>query len=408
MGIERRSGARRRGAVLLGATTFVVVALAVACTPPPTAPPPPPVPGPPEISSFGAIAERSAAPVVATLGWRISDPDSASLTCRVDVDGDGSVERIIEPCRSIDSVLAQFDTAGTRTATLEVDDGEYPPVTAQTTIAVADGPDETYEITLRRDPAMAPEFAAAFDEAATRWESVITAGVADVALDLPDGLFGWVPGFSGVVDDVLIDARVGPIDGPGGTLGRAGGLAIRQPQWQPYWGVMEFDEADLAALAATGRLEDVIVHEMGHVLGLGPSWLLTGRVSDLFDPAYNGPAGVAAYQELGGNHLVPLENEGAVGTILGHWRESVFGDELMTGFLGSRPAVMSRLTIAALADLGYGVDLSQAEEYSLLTTAAARDHGGHDHDGHDHGGHDHGEVPHSDPIPPFLDGIPGV
>jgi hypothetical protein len=75
----------------------------------------------------------------------------------------------------------------------------------------------------------------------------------------------------------------------------------------------------------------------------------------------------------------------------------------MTGFLGSRPAVMSRLTIAALADLGYGVDLSQAEEYSLFSDAAARAGGGGDH-----GGHDHGEVPHSEPIPPFLDGIPGV
>ncbi|MFN7151650.1 MAG: leishmanolysin-related zinc metalloendopeptidase, partial [Microthrixaceae bacterium] len=164
----------------------------------------------------------------------------------------------------------------------------------------------------------------------------------------------------------------------------------------------------LAALAARGQLEDVIVHEMGHVLGLGPSWLLTGRVSDLFDPAYTGPAGVAAYQELGGNHFVPLENEGAVGTILGHWRESVFGDELMTGYLGARPAIMSRLTIAALADLGYGVDLSQAEDYSLLITAAARAQGEPDHGDADDSGHDHGDVPHSDPIPPFLDGIPGA
>lgn len=408
---ERRNGPRRRRAVLFSATTIVAVALAVACTPPPTSPPP--LPGPPEISSFGAVAQRSAAPVVATLGWRVSDPDSSSLTCRVDVDGDGTVERIIEPCRSIDSVLAQFDTAGTRTATLEVDDGEYPPVTAQTTIDVADGPDETYEITLRRDPSMAPEFAAAFDTAAARWESVITAGVADIGLDLPEGLFGWVPGFSGVVDDVLIDARVGPIDGAGGTLGRAGGLAIRQPQWQPYWGIMEFDEADLAALAASGRLEDVIVHEMGHVLGLGANWILTGMVSDLLDPAYTGPAGVAAYQELGGNHLVPLENEGALGTILGHWRESVFGDELMTGYLGGRPAIMSRLTIAALADLGYGVDLSKAQDYSLLTAPAARApgdtvHDGDDHGDSDHGDHAHGDIPHSEPIPPFLDGIPGA
>lgn len=396
MGSERRNGARRRGAVLIGATTVMAAALAVACAPPTTTPPP--TPGPPVITSFTASAERAAAPVVATLGWRISDPDTASLTCRVDVDGDGTVDRVIEPCRNVDSVLAQFDTAGTRTPTLEVDDGLYPPVTAPTSVPVADGPDESYEITLRLDPSMDPQFAAAFDAAATRWETVITAGVDDIRLDLPDGLFGWVPGFGGLVDDVLIDARVSPIDGEGGTLGRAGGLAIRLPQWQPYWGIMEFDSADLAELAERGRLEDVILHEMGHVLGLGANWVLTGRVTDLLDPEYNGPAGVAAYQELGGNRFVPLEDDGELGTILGHWRESVFGDELMTGYLGSRPAVMSRLTIAALADAGYGVDLGQAEPYSLPNAPALRRDGGADPLGH----------LHTEPIAPFLDGIPGA
>ena len=43
----------------------------------------------------------------------------------------------------------------------------------------------------------------------------------------------------------------------------------------------------------------------------------------------------------------------------------------MTGYLGRRPARMSRLTIAALADLGYGVDLGQADPYTLPTPSAA-------------------------------------
>ena len=37
----------------------------------------------------------------------------------------------------------------------------------------------------------------------------------------------------------------------------------------PVRGIMEFDSADLAALEASGQFENVILHEMGHVLGCG-------------------------------------------------------------------------------------------------------------------------------------------
>ena len=174
---------------------------------------------------------------------------------------------------------------------------------------------------------------------------------------------------------VLIDARDTAIDGPGQVLGQAGALLVRSGPWLPYYGIMQFDTADLEVLAGQGRLHDVILHEMGHVLGLGPSWLLTGRVVDpLTDPRYNGPAGVAAYQELGGSGNVPLENDGELGTVLSHWRESVFGDELMTGYLGFSPTALSRLTVAALADQGYGVDLGAADPY-VLPGAALRSTG---------------------------------
>jgi len=378
------------------ASVLFTAMIAAACAPMPGPPSPPPPPGPPVITSFTARAQRSIAPVVATYQWRVSDPNRDLLTCRLDVDSDGVVDREIVPCRSIDTVLEQFDTAGTRSATLEVSDGSFDAVVATASLPVTAGPPEPFDITLRLDPGMRPEFRQAFEDAAARWEQVLVAGVADVPLQLPAGLFGWVPGFDGVVDDVLIDARDSAIDGPGNILGRAGGLLIREPDWQPYWGLMEFDTADLDELARTGRLGDVILHEMGHVLGLGASWALTGLVADLFtDPSYTGRAGVAAHQELGGVRNVPLENEGGQGTVVGHWRESVFGDELMTGFLGRNAAPMSRLTIAALADLGYGVDLEQADPY-VLPAPLARSRS---------------SVPaepelHTEQLPPFLDGLP--
>lgn len=386
-------GARRGVRVSLGILVLGAVAVVAACAPPPTPPAPP---GPPVITGFAARSARTDAPVVVTYGWQVSDPNNDVLTCRLDVDSDGTVDHEVLPCRSASSVLEQFDTMGTRTATLEVTDGTSAPVVATTSFTVGAGPSETFEITLRLDPGMRPEFRQAFTDAAARWESVIAAGVPDVRLDLPAGLFGWVPAYSGVVDDVLIDARDIAIDGSGQVLGRAGGLLIRQPRWQPYYGIMEFDTADLDDLAASGRLGDVILHEMGHVLGLGTNWVLTGFVTDLLtDPAYTGRGGVAAYQGLGGARYVPLENDGGLGTVVGHWREATFGDELMTGYLGSRPVRMSRLTIAALADLGYGVDLGAADPYTLPLPSARSSLPD-----------DSTEHLHTEPLTPFLGGLP--
>jgi hypothetical protein len=311
-------------------------------------------------------AQRSVAPVVGSLVWSISDPNPGALQCRVDVDGDGTFDRSIDPCSSASSVLVSFDAAGTHTLSLEVSDAMYEPVVATTTVEIAAGPSESYEITLRLDPTMRAEFRQAFEHAAARWSEVIVAGAPDQQLDLPAELFGWIPAYSGVVDDVLIDARDTPMDGPRGVLGRAAGLAIREGHWQPYWGLMEFDSDDLEMLQDQGRLGDVILHEMGHVLGLGGNWLLNGLVDNaLIDPGYTGAAGVAAYRELGGTGYVPLENGGGLGTMWGHWRESVFDRELMTGFIDAGNQYLSRLTVAALADQGYGVSLAAADDFEL-------------------------------------------
>jgi hypothetical protein len=62
---------------------------------------------------------------------------------------------------------------------------------------------------------------------------------------------------------------------------------------------------------------------------------------------------------------LPVENKGGQGTRNSHWRETVFGNELMTGFLSGTTQPLSRMTIASLADLGYKVDPSVADEFNL-------------------------------------------
>jgi hypothetical protein len=61
-----------------------------------------------------------------------------------------------------------------------------------------------------------------------------------------------------------------------------------------------------------------------------------------------------------------VENtEGTRGIRDNHWRESTFVTELMTGFIGTDLNPMSTVTIESLRDLGYEVDITQADRYSL-------------------------------------------
>ena len=55
----------------------------------------------------------------------------------------------------------------------------------------------------------------------------------------------------------------------GSILGQAGPCFIRPDSRLTVAGVMKFDSADVRGLIDNGKFKDVIVHEMGHVLGVG-------------------------------------------------------------------------------------------------------------------------------------------
>jgi hypothetical protein len=50
-----------------------------------------------------------------------------------------------------------------------------------------------------------------------------------------------------------------------------------------------------------------------------------------------------------------------------HWKEAVYDTELMTGYLekGGIPEPLSAMTIGSIADLGYTVDMSKAQDYTV-------------------------------------------
>ena len=236
---------------------------------------------------------------------------------------------------------------------------------------------------------------AAFNAAVTRWESIIRDDIPDVFVDVQDG--GTIEGLKvfGLVDDLLIYARLANIDGPGETLGSAGPREMRRQSKLPIVARMTFDTSDLGDFTPEA-LQDLYLHEMGHCLGIGTVWKRLGllrnpSITTLFgiipvevddaDTHFAGAEAIEAFNNAGGTDYadgkVPVENEkGGQGTRDGHWRQSVFGpNELMEGFASPSAATrqpLSAITIQSLYDLGYSVDVNQADAYTLPSPAAAK------------------------------------
>ncbi len=240
--------------------------------------------------------------------------------------------------------------------------------------AFASGAAGEYGIEIRFLSSVTASQIQAFDVARTKWGSAVIG-------DLPDAtVTGACDGnpLNETVDDLLILAEVVDIDGEGGVLGQAGPCFIRSSSSLPVVGIMSFDAADLANLEAAGLLDEVIVHEMGHVLGIGTIWNNLGLLqgAGTADPFFTGASALQAFDDVGGGSYggnpVPVANTGGVGTRDAHWRESVFVTELMTGFINGGVAnPLSVVSIASLEDLGYTVNLGAADAYTLPGAALA-------------------------------------
>jgi hypothetical protein len=203
-------------------------------------------------------------------------------------------------------------------------------------------------------------------------------GVAPVPLNIPsDYCIVGAPAVNETVPGIILYVQVSPIDGVGNILGSAGPCLLRTTTWLPLVGTVQLDVADMTSMLANGSLSGVVLHEMMHTLGFGTIWG-PGNQNEVpnqngTDPRYLGSTGMTEYSALGASDAasgVPVENTGGSGTRGSHWRESVFHTELMTGWADGAMQ-MSRVTIAALKDFGYDVDLTKADPFSLTASLLA-------------------------------------
>lgn len=213
-----------------------------------------------------------------------------------------------------------------------------------------------------------------YHDAVQRLEQIIVGDLPDIR-DAQGNL---------LVDDLVI--RINELSGMD-KLGEGGPTVLRSAAdgGLPSQGIVNMDRGEVTDFAKSFiqgsdandlqtmvdlLMKETIIHEVAHVLGMGPLWENFGL--NTVRGKYAGPNAVAAYREMINDPSVlyiPLEIWCGPGTDNVHWREDVFGSEVMTGLSQGPGAKISRLTIAGLEDLGYEVNYAAADEYSVAGAA---------------------------------------
>ena len=210
--------------------------------------------------------------------------------------------------------------------------------------------------------------------AARRWMSIITEDLLD---------YEFSEGWSGTcgdhsyhipsgkrIDDLRIYVTTFEGNDPtsASQWGWCGPRALRETERLPVLACL-----GLNLKRAGDNLFTITLHEIGHGLGfLGWVWDEFGyfQIPPNGDDHFSGPLAIAAFDDAGGWEY-PGAKVPATGWGGGHWRYGVLDGELLailTPESAYKPA-LSAITVQSMADLGYGVDVTQADPYTLPSAA---------------------------------------
>ena len=299
----------------------------------------------------------------APLGEIFSDPDDDPLT----ITAESSDEAVVRTEIVSDSIYLYTLDFGTAIITVTATDpaGLSASTEFTVTIGASTPPASGFSMLFFVQETMPEAQRAPIRAAVGAWEAILA------ETELPDVVVPEGFNCAGItlhrqeVDDHMFIALVGPIDGPRGTLARAGFCAQRSGGGFPVVSRAVFDEADIDRLISAGMLDDVAFHEIAHGLGYISSRLGSlGLTRDSPEPHFTGSGARAAFDAAGGaaysGPKVPMAPD------LSHWSESVFDVEMMTPLMElGVPQPISAITLQAMADLGYSVNVGLADSYTL-------------------------------------------
>ena len=299
----------------------------------------------------------------ASLTGVFEDPDGDPLTHSVS----STNTAVAEPEIRNDSIFVATHAAGSATITVTATDPDGLSATDDFDVTVV-VPPEQFDIVLGFTSNVTETQRGWIGSAARAWQSVLRdTELADINKPTQFDCLGITA--TTTVDDHLVMFDVRDDDGPGGTLAYATYCYTRISDGTPVVSAAVFDEADIDLVVSLGSLGILAFHEMGHGLGfIDAYWEDFGLVDKSSDPHFTGALAIAAFDAAGGTShpgaKVPISAPD-----YSHWRENVFGREGMTPLLTVGAAnPFSAITLQAMADVGYVVDVSLADDYQLPTT----------------------------------------
>jgi hypothetical protein len=243
---------------------------------------------------------------------------------------------------------------------------------ATTSVAINVVDPSPFDLVVTPDPGVPSTITIAAARAVAKWRRVVRQNVGPAVTIGPDEdqCGALPPGGSLAVAGIRVRLRMVQNLGVAAT---GGPCIVRSESGLALTGMISINTAG-PHLADQAIADRMLVHELGHVLGIGTWWFSAiGRKyypdTALTDPYFTGPRAIAAFLAVGGaayaGRKVPVEIPGGTAAPGTHWRGSVVGANLEVMQAGPR---LSAITIAALADMGWSVDENAADLYTLPTS----------------------------------------
>ena len=301
-------------------------------------------------------------------GWRYRAYLPAVFT---DPDGDGLTWSAISTNSAVakaelsnDSVVVNALAPGSATVTVTATDPEGLYATDRFEVEVLA---VSFDLDLLITDGFSDAQRSEIERARNSWESILEGTEFGNAI-LPDTVscLGLTTTSVATLDDHLVLVGIDSIDGSGGVLAHAGFCYTRISDGTPAVSATVFDEVDIDLVLSAGSLADVAFHEFAHGLGFVDYYWERHNLLEIgADPHFAGAGAVGAFNSAGGTTYtgarVPISSPDH-----SHWRESVFGREGMTPRISlgvGNP--FSAVTLEAMADIGYVVNSSLADDYEL-------------------------------------------
>ena len=292
------------------------------------------------------------------------DVDDDALT----YSGSASEAGIVNIESSDDGISITPVAAGTTAITVSAADADGLTVSQTFQLSVEPEPDETsYQIDFDYSGSIDERVDRLLAEASSRWEEIITDDVTSVPVVASSNCAQAEDMFTGDIDDIRVSVSLSTR--PSNSAAQAWVGGIREESRLPYSGGIILN-TNFIENNTDEDVKRIILHEIAHTLGFDDNvWEEHGFIRNPSrvngagaDTHFAGPRAIRAFDDAGGTGYtarskVPLENSG-VSNSDSHWAFSELMDVAASG-------VLSSITIELFGDLGYVVDKTKADEFTL-------------------------------------------